>query len=278
MEPFPTISELDAEYDSWPESGNPFAHEETAFSGKKAPATTIGYTNMNSSDPAKLPSLRLLSTLTASRPFSQLVADIIKSDDKLFFISYSPPNQTRREWKLVQIDFPSTMKLHPSCLQDGKFLVQFYIQHFNDNSVNLTDQRFWLEYHSTSNAKTLGSQYHLIPPTSVSSEIAKARNLVPYREWIYLSHAENLLHGPFDFATLNNRQTRDRLSDTEWQLLISAKDRYDCPPPAFRHSIVHIVTTEQPITQHFDLAVNKRIEAFLFKLHFTDETLSSYGV
>jgi hypothetical protein len=136
--------------------------------------------NMNSSDPAKLLSLQLLQTLTASRPFSQLVADIIKSDDKLFFISYSPPNQTRCEWRLVQIDFPSTMKLHPSCLQDGKFLVQFYIQHFIDSSVNLTDQRFWLEYHSTSNSKTLGSQYHLIPPTSLSPKVTKARNLVPY--------------------------------------------------------------------------------------------------
>jgi hypothetical protein len=170
------------------------------------------------------------------------------------------------------------MKLHPSCLQDGKFLVQFHIQHFNDDSVNLTDQKFWLEYHSIANSKTLRSQYHLIPPSSVSSEVAKARNLVPYREWVYLSQADNLLHGPFNFATLHNRKTQDRVANTDWQLLIAAKDQYDCPPPAFRHSFIHIVTTEQPFTQHLDPSVNQRIEAFLFNLHFTDGTLKSYGV
>jgi hypothetical protein len=116
MEPFPSLSELDAEYDSWPESGNPFIRNETAFtSGQspKAPALTNGYTNLGSSDPTIHPSLQLLQTSTASRSFSQFVADIIRSDNKLFFIPHLMPNQTRREWKLVQIDFSSTMKLHP---------------------------------------------------------------------------------------------------------------------------------------------------------------------
>jgi hypothetical protein len=202
MEPFPSISELDAKYDSWPESGNPFLHNETAFSSgqtPKAPVWMNGYTNLDSSDQtAKSPSLQLLPTLTANQSFSQFVANIIKSDDKLFFIRHSPPNQSRQEWKLVQIDSPSTMKLYPQCLQDGKFLVQFYIQHYNDNSVNLTDQRYWLEYHSRDNQKTLGSRYHLIPPTSVSPDIARTRNLVPFREWIYLSQEDQLIHGPFD--------------------------------------------------------------------------------
>jgi hypothetical protein len=91
-----------------------------------------------SPDQATLPSLQLLPTLTASCPFSQFVAEIIRSNEKLFFITRSPPNQSWCKWKLVQLDFSSTMKLHPQCLQDGKFLVQFYMQHFNDESVNLT--------------------------------------------------------------------------------------------------------------------------------------------
>jgi hypothetical protein len=101
IEPFSSISELDAEYDSWPESGNPFLHDETAFSSgqtPKAPVLTNGYTNLDSSDQtAKLPSLQLLPTLTANQSFSQFVANIIKSDDKLFFIRHSPPNQSRQE-------------------------------------------------------------------------------------------------------------------------------------------------------------------------------------
>jgi hypothetical protein len=170
------------------------------------------------------------------------------------------------------------MKLHPQCLQDGKFLVQFYIQHYNDNSVNLTDQRYWLENHSRDNQKTPGSRYHLIPPTSVSPDIAGTRNLVPFREWIHLSQEDRLIHRPFDFATLNNCKTRDCISNTDWNLLIAARDRYDCPAPQFRHSMVHIVTTEQPIAIHSEPSVDKRIEAFLFKLHFEDDTLTSYGV
>jgi hypothetical protein len=281
MEPFPTLSELDAEYDSWPESGNPFHHEETAFAGgqrHKAPGLTTGHTNLERSDQALHSSLQLLPTLTAGRSFSQFVADVIRSDDKLFFIPHSSPNESRREWKLVQIDFPSSMKLHPGCLQDGKFLVQFYIEHFNDNSVNLPDKRYWLEYHSHHNQKTLGTQYHLIPPTSVSSEIARARNLVPYREWIYLAQPSHSLHGPFNFSTLNNRKTRDRVSNTDWSLLISAKDKYDCPPPRFTNPVVHIVTTEQPITSRSDSSVDRRIESFMYNLHFEDDSLASYGL
>jgi hypothetical protein len=99
--------------------------------------------NLDSSDQtARSPSLQLLPTLTANQSFSQFVANIIKSDDKQFFIHHSPLNQSRQEWKLVQINFPSTMKLHLQCFQDGKFIVQFYIQHYNDKSVNLTDQRY----------------------------------------------------------------------------------------------------------------------------------------
>jgi hypothetical protein len=100
MEPFLSISELDAEYDSWLESGNPFLHDKTACSSgqipKGPPLLTNRYTNLDSSDQtAKSPSLQLLPTLTANQSFSQSVANIIKSDDKLFFIRHSPPSQSR---------------------------------------------------------------------------------------------------------------------------------------------------------------------------------------
>jgi hypothetical protein len=170
------------------------------------------------------------------------------------------------------------MKLHPQCLQDGKFLEQFYIQHFNDESVNLTDKRHWLEYHAHENQKTLGVHYHLIPPTALSPDIARTRNLVPYREWVYLTQEDKVLHGPFNFSTLHNRKTRDRISDTDWNLLIAARNKYDLPAPRFQHPTVHIVSTEQPITRHFEPSVVKRIEAFMYTLHFEDETLRDYGL
>jgi hypothetical protein len=109
---------------------------------------------------------------------------MVRSKDKLFFITHSPTNKHRKEWKLVQIDFEKSMQLHPACLHDGKFLVNFLIQHRHDDSVNLPDKRFWIEYHAAASAKTLSSRYHLLTPSSVSPQIAINRNLVPYREWI----------------------------------------------------------------------------------------------
>jgi hypothetical protein len=46
----------------------------------------------------------------------------------------------------------------------------------------------------------------------------------------------------------------------------------------FGHSIAHIVMTEQPNTQNIDPSIEQHIEAFFFNLHFTDDTLKSYGV
>jgi hypothetical protein len=281
MEPFPSLTELDAGYDSWPESGNPFLHDETAFPcglRHKAPIPTTGYTNLASLDPATLSPLQLLSTSTTDRTFSKLVADIIGSNDKLFFIAHSPANQSRREWKLVQLDFITTMKLHPGCLQDGKFLVQYYIEHFNDSSVDLADKRYWLEYHSHENHKTLGVQYHLIPPSALSEEIARTRSLVPYREWVYLSKNENVIHGPFNFSNVHNRKTRDRISVQDWNLLIASRSQYDCAAPQFRRTTIQIATNEQPITLRSEHSVTKRIESFMFRLHFEDETLQTYGL
>jgi hypothetical protein len=79
---------------------------------------------------------------SASPPFSELISNIIKSEDKLFFIAHLQTNETCKEWQLVQIDFEKTMQLHPSCLQDGKFLVNFLIQHRHDDSLNLPDKQF----------------------------------------------------------------------------------------------------------------------------------------
>lgn len=280
MEPFPTVEELDAEYDSWPESGNPFQHEEDSFSGgqnSQTPAMATGNIRVDGSDQAIALPLQMSSESTGSRSFAQLIADIVKSEDKLFFVAHKLPNQSRREWKLVQLDFGLSMKLHPSCLQDGKFIVNFYIEHVNDASVNLTEKRFWLEYHYASNVKTIGSRFHLIQPSAVSGKIARDRNLTPYREWVYLQQDEILIHGPFNFATVNNRKTRDQISAVDWNILIAGRSKYDCDPPRFTQPIVHITTSEQPHSEHTSQSVTERVQSFLFQLHFDDSTLKDYG-
>ena len=39
------------------------------------------------------------------------------------------------------------MAVHPDCLSDGKFLVDFYILHPDDSNFNAPNQHYWLEYH-----------------------------------------------------------------------------------------------------------------------------------
>jgi hypothetical protein len=64
----------------------------------------------------------------------------------------------------------------------------------------------------------------------------------------------------------------------DWNLLITACEKFDSPAPQFRRPTVHIVSTEQPITCHFKTSVVKRIEAFMYTLRFKDGTLQDYGV
>jgi hypothetical protein len=79
---------------------------------------------------------------------STLAANILRSNHKLFFILYSLGNSNHREWQLVCVAFEDSIALHPTCLQDGKFLAEFYIAHSSDTRFNQVNQRYWLHYHS----------------------------------------------------------------------------------------------------------------------------------
>ena len=79
---------------------------------------------------------------------AELTPKIIASHDKLFFISHWVPGSDAAEWSLVRIPLTDSLSLHPSSMQDGKFLVEFYICHPDDKAFNGTNQRYWLEYHS----------------------------------------------------------------------------------------------------------------------------------
>ena len=108
-----------------------------------------------------------------------------------------------------------TLAIHPRCVEDGKYLVDFYIRHPEDASFNAPNQRYWLEYHHSpsvirsNHAKT----YHLVRPSSDSIRYVVANDLIPYRQWIYLHQEEVYIHGPFDFSIMpNGWKSRDRVS------------------------------------------------------------------
>ena len=78
-------------------------------------------------------------------PISFLVTSIIDSADCRFFVSHSLGNPLIREWCLICITFADSTAMLPACLQDGKFLVEFYTLHHEDIHQNATNQRYWLQ-------------------------------------------------------------------------------------------------------------------------------------
>ncbi len=103
-------------------------------------------------------------------PVSSLVASIIKSHDRLFFIAYSYTNPTTREWRLVRVAFDESTALSLLCLQDCRFLVEFFTLYHEDIRYNMTNQRFWLQYHKSGDIATPTpfAATHLIRPSETS--------------------------------------------------------------------------------------------------------------
>jgi hypothetical protein len=116
---FHTISKLNNEFEPFPRindnkrtrffSTDEIEEEQVLYNGP--PPLTAVYT------PPQIPS------------FSMLVASIIASSDRLFFVSHSLGNPSVWEWRLVRVAFLDSTALYPSCLQDGRFLVKFYTLH-----------------------------------------------------------------------------------------------------------------------------------------------------
>jgi hypothetical protein len=85
------------------------------------------------------PSCAVPSTPSAP-PLGLLVASIINSSDRLFFILHSLGNPNTCKWRLVCVAFFNSTSLSPSCLQDGRFLMEFYTLHYTDVWFNAANQ------------------------------------------------------------------------------------------------------------------------------------------
>ena len=88
--PFPNVEELDAECDSWPESGNHFStHSDTELKQTDTHNTTspsiINQNSINYTVNQTMPDN--CSQQSPSNLLSHLIQSVISSEDKLFFIS-----------------------------------------------------------------------------------------------------------------------------------------------------------------------------------------------
>jgi hypothetical protein len=181
------------------------------------------------------PPSRAVPPLPSAPLLSSLVAGIMNSSDRLFFILHSLGHPTTCEWRLVRVAFSDSTSLSPSCLQDGRFLMEFYTLHHADIRFNASNQRYWLQYHSIGDITTPSpsTTTHLIRPSDTSEAHAARHRLVPFRHWINLLHSGTLLHGPFKFASVNGRKMRDRISPADWDALAKFSSLYQNPLPRF---------------------------------------------
>ena len=120
--------------------------------------------------------------------------------------------------------------------------MNFLIQHPHDTTLPHQYKRYWTEYHRTLGTKKLHSNYDLIKPSDIEAKVAKSNHLVPYREWINMKDDKNILHGPFDFATVNGRKTRDKIDLRDWIILHQLQKEYHNNPPSLKDVSVNLTS------------------------------------
>jgi hypothetical protein len=180
------------------------------------------------------PSLPIASKPEPLAPkIATLAPLIISSTNKLFFIAHTIGMADCYEWCLVHVAFQNSVLLYPLCLQDGRFLVKFYMAHPADACYNAINQRFWLQYRDH-NAPTFGTMdAHLITPSDTSADRVAYNHLVTVRCWVNLTHGNTYIYGPFDFAVVRGCKTRDRIGQDSWDVLASKTSMFTNQIPRF---------------------------------------------
>jgi hypothetical protein len=106
---------------------------------------------------------------TSPPTITDLSPRIILSIDKFFFIAHNISNAATHEWHLVRVAFQDSILMYPAALQDGWFMVEFYVAHPNDMQFNATNQRFWLQYHNHTTPTFGPIDAHLSTPSDTST-------------------------------------------------------------------------------------------------------------
>ena len=127
------------------------------------------------------------------------------------------------------------MSLYPSYLQDGRFLVEFYICRHSDSRFNAINQRFWLQYHTDSELQSPLStmETHLVHPSDTSVDYANCHKLSAFQKWVNLTHQDTFIHGPFNLSSINGCKTQYPVSQTDWDTLKSHCHMFHNPLPHF---------------------------------------------
>lgn len=236
---WPTLSELNDEvYSSFeprPQSSSDGTID--MFREDQVDEYPLFYTGPPPSPPATNTNSPGTTIHTGASPpsLSDLVVSIIGSNDKLFFVSISIHASNVREWRLARVNLQRSTSLHSSCLQDGKFLMEFYTCHPNDSRYCAINQRHWLHYQPVDyvNDASVTSATHLVKPSDTSEAYAQRHHLVVTSMWLNINDPDVFIHGPFNFATINGRKSRDRIEQFDWDKLALLESTFQNKIPNF---------------------------------------------
>ncbi len=131
---WPTLAELNNELCPYPWSHNEEFNQYLSGNADSLNIVPGFYTGPPPSAP--------LDATPTIPPAAILAQQIIESSDKLFFIFNSIGAGNVREWRPVRVALEATMASYSSCLDDGQYLVNFYIFHSSDVWYNAINQRF----------------------------------------------------------------------------------------------------------------------------------------
>ena len=73
----------------------------------------------------------------------------------------------------------------------------------------------------------------MIKPSDSSKAYAIKNNLVVASKYINVLHEDTFIHGPFNFATVHNRKTRDWIGQEDWQVLANHSHMFQNSIPSF---------------------------------------------
>jgi hypothetical protein len=162
-----------------------------------------------------------------------LAPQIILSTNRLFYIAHKIGATNCNKWRLVWVAFQDSILLYPSALQDGRFLVKFYVVHPSNVWHNATNQQYWLQYSEQNGISNGQLDAHLITPSDTLEDCAARHNLYPVCCWVNLTHGNTYIQGPFEFVTIHGWKTHDHVDQQSWDTLAVKCSMFTYKLPCF---------------------------------------------
>ena len=160
---------------------------------------------------------------------------IESSEDKLFFIRFTPERTMRPRWYLIQIDMQSTEETNPLAHTNGKYWCMFLAKHPEDNKTSDEFSRWWPEWYRYTHCKktndvVYGDRILIRPSTTPDSS-----KFVQWAMELQLFGQNNCnLVGPFNFEEINaSNRMRQKVPRLRWTQLQNICNTHGILPPTF---------------------------------------------